>query len=69
MAILTRIAITRCIMSKPPTNDQKNGEKTLYICPCGFCSYDLMEFLKHRYMGDEPERNEEELRKNNEQEK
>ena len=56
-------------MSKPPMNDQKKEGKTLYTCPCGFCSYDLMEFLKHRYMGDEPEQNEEELRKKNEQEK
>ena len=31
---------------------QKTEEKTLYTCPCGFCSYDLMEFLKHPFMED-----------------
>ncbi len=31
-------------------NDQMEGKKTLYTCPCGFCSYDIMEFLKHPFM-------------------
>jgi hypothetical protein len=26
-------------------------KKTKYTCPCGFISYDLMEFLKHPFMG------------------
>jgi hypothetical protein len=39
-------------------NEQKKEEKTLYTCPCGFCSYDLMEFLKHPYMEDVTEQNE-----------
>ena len=26
-------------------------KKTIYTCPCGFVSYDLMEFLKHPFMG------------------
>jgi hypothetical protein len=26
-------------------------KKTKYTCPCGFVSYDLMEFLKHPFMG------------------
>ena len=56
-------------MSKPPTNDLKKKEKTLYTCPCGFCSYDLMEFLKHPYMGDIPEQSEEAGRNGNEEEK
>ena len=25
-------------------------ERKKYICPCGFSSYDLMEFLRHPYM-------------------
>jgi hypothetical protein len=44
-------------------NEQKNEGKTLYICPCGFCSYDLMEFLKHPFMEDITEQNEEALEK------
>jgi len=39
-------------------NGQKKGEKILYTCPCGFCSYDLMEFLKHPYMEDVTEQHE-----------
>jgi hypothetical protein len=42
-------------------NERKKEEKTLYTCPCGFCSYDLMEFLKHPYMEDVAEKNEETL--------
>ncbi len=30
---------------------ESEGKKTKYICPCGFGSYDLMEFLKHPFMG------------------
>jgi len=30
------------------TEIEKKREK--YICPCGFASYDLMEFLKHPFM-------------------
>lgn len=37
---------------------QKNEEKILYTCPCGFCPYDLMEFLKHPFMEDVTEQNE-----------
>ena len=44
-------------MSKLRTNDPKREEKELYTCPCGFCSYDLMEFLKHPYLEDAEERN------------
>jgi hypothetical protein len=44
-------------------NEQKKEEKTLYTCPCGFCSYDLMEFLKHPFMEDVAEKKEEPLRK------
>ena len=25
-------------------------KRAKYICPCGFASYDLMEFLKHPFM-------------------
>lgn len=39
-------------------NEQKNEEKMLYTCPCGFCPYDLMEFLKHPFMEDVTEKNE-----------
>ena len=39
-------------------NAHKKEEKTLYTCPCGFCSYDLMEFLKHPFMEDVTEENE-----------
>jgi len=39
-------------------NRQKKEEKTLYTCPYGFCSYDLMEFLKHPYLEDVTEQNE-----------
>jgi hypothetical protein len=31
------------------TEIERKREK--YICPCGFASYDLMEFLKHPFMG------------------
>lgn len=34
------------------TDAEKKEKKTLYTCPCGFCSYDLMEFLKHPFMED-----------------
>jgi hypothetical protein len=44
-------------------NEHKKEEKTLYTCPCGFCSYDLMEFLKHPYMEDVTEKNEGTLEK------
>ena len=39
-------------------NAHKKEEKTVYTCPCGFCSYDLMEFLKHPFMEDVTEQNE-----------
>jgi hypothetical protein len=42
---------------------QKKEEKTLYTCPCGVCSYDLMEFLKHPFMEDVTEQNEGTLKK------
>jgi hypothetical protein len=31
-------------------NGPKDDEKILYTCPCGFCSFDLIEFLKHPFM-------------------
>ncbi len=31
-------------------NDPEKEKKTLYVCPCGFSSYDLFEFLKHPFM-------------------
>jgi hypothetical protein len=37
------------IMSEP-VNDPEKEKKTLYVCPCGFSSYDLFEFLKHPFM-------------------
>ena len=47
----------------------KKEKKTLYACPCGFCSYDLMEFLKHPFMEDGTEQNEEAVTKTEEEEK
>ncbi len=45
-------------------------KKTLYTCPCGFCSYDLMEFLKHPFMENGPEqRDKKNLTKSEEEEK
>jgi len=32
-------------------NDQKREKKEKYTCPCGFSSYDLMEFLRHPFFG------------------
>ena len=49
-------------MSKSRTKEPERKEKELYTCPCGFCSYDLMEFLKHPYLGDTEEQNELEIR-------
>jgi len=31
-------------------NDQGREKRAKYTCPCGFSSYDLMEFLKHPFM-------------------
>jgi len=31
-------------------NRPKKGKKILYTCPCGFSSYDLIEFLRHPFM-------------------
>ena len=31
-------------------NRPKEGKKILYTCPCGFYSYDLIEFLRHPFM-------------------
>jgi hypothetical protein len=33
-----------------PIKDQKQEKKKKYTCPCGFSTYDLMEFLKHPFM-------------------
>jgi hypothetical protein len=44
-------------------NEQKKEEKTLCGCPCGFCSYDFIEFLKHPYVGNVAEQNERALEK------
>jgi len=38
---------------------QSKEKKILYTCPCGFCSYDLMEFLKHPFMEDGTEQDKE----------
>ena len=48
---------------------QKKEKKTLYTCPCGFCSYDLMEFLKHPFREDGTEQDEKAPKKLNEEEK
>ena len=50
-------------------DDPKNEKKTLYTCPCGFCSYDLMEFLKHPFMEDGTEQDGKALTKLKEEEK
>ena len=46
-------------------NDQSREKRAKYICPCGFSSYDLMEFLKHPFMEHgikEDEKNEKDLK-------
>jgi hypothetical protein len=43
------------------TNDERKEKKGKYTCPCGFSSYDLMEFLKHPFMGNTIEKDEKAL--------
>jgi hypothetical protein len=50
-------------------NDEKKEKEEKYTCPCGFSSYDLMEFLKHPFMGNTVEQDEEVLKKLSEEEK
>jgi len=50
-------------------DDERKGKKQKYNCPCGFSSYDLMEFLKHPFMGNTIEQDEEFLKKLKEEEK
>ncbi len=50
-------------------DDPGKEKKTLYTCPCGFCSYDLMEFLKHPFMEDGREQDEKAPTKLKEEEK
>jgi hypothetical protein len=41
------------------TNDEKKEKRERYTCPCGFSSYDLMEFLRHPFMGHTTEQDKE----------
>lgn len=50
-------------------DDQKKEKREKYTCPCGFSSYDLMEFLKHPFMEYTIEQDEEVLKKLKEEEK
>jgi hypothetical protein len=50
-------------------NDERKEKREKYTCPCGFSSYDLMEFLQHPFMGNTIERDEEALKKLKEEEK
>jgi hypothetical protein len=50
-------------------DEEKKKERTLYTCPCGFCSYDLMEFLKHPYPEEVTEQKEEDPEKLKQQDK
>jgi hypothetical protein len=49
-------------------DDERKGKKQKYTCPCGFSSYDLMEFLKHPFMGNKIEQGEKVLKKLKEEE-
>jgi len=50
-------------------NDQKKEKKEKYTCPCGFSSYDLMEFLKHPFFETAKEQDEKLSKKLKEEEK
>jgi hypothetical protein len=50
-------------------NEQKKEEKALDTCPRGFCSCNLMEFLKHLYMEDVTEQKEGTLKNLDQEEK
>jgi len=50
-------------MMLEPMEDQRQEKKKKYTCPCGFSSYDLMEFLKHPFMEYGTEQQEEALKK------
>ncbi len=49
--------------------DQSREKKKKYTCPCGFSSYDLMEFLKHPFMEYGKEQQEEAQKSQEEEEK
>ena len=50
-------------------NDQKKQKKEKYTCPCGFSSYDLMEFLRHPFFETTMEQDEKLSKKLKEEEK
>jgi hypothetical protein len=50
-------------------NDQRKEKKMKYTCPCGFSSYDLMEFLRHPFMEYPAKQDEKDLKKLEEEEK
>jgi nucleotide-binding universal stress UspA family protein len=55
--------------SEKENMDQGKEKKVKYTCPCGFSSYDLMEFLKHPFMEYPLEQDEKDSKKLEEEEK
>ncbi len=43
-------ALASAEASGEENTEQEKEKKVKYTCPCGFSSYDLMEFLKHPFM-------------------